>query len=258
MKAAARTAPRWPVVVAITTRCSISQSHASSWSRPGSLHPLTIIRRCCDSPGVTPSGMPRPSHGSNADNCQRGTMPGARLARPSGPGSSTMIRAISILLAEQRPLGPGGIDASEDLVPNLRGVCGVRADGRDVVQRGAECNRVGPTLKTRTGAPGDRRCSAEDEGVQPSVRASRTGARQRAGRGHSELSRLGPDNHFFNGERHQRQIDCAGKKINLIVSHPRDGISVDTRPKAALKSRRQWRRLTQQKVRVGRAPLRDG
>ena len=31
-------------------------------------------------------------------------------------------------------------------------------------------------------------------------------------RGHSDLSLLGPDNHFFNGERHQRQIHCADRK----------------------------------------------
>jgi hypothetical protein len=92
-------------------------------------------------------------------------MPGAWLARPSGSASSTMIRAISILLAEQRPLGPGRIDAPEDLVPDLRGVCGVRADGREVVQRGAECNRVGPTLRLgpghqATGGVQQKECAA--------------------------------------------------------------------------------------------------
>src|SRR6516165_8929372 len=88
------------------------------------------------------------------------TMPGAWLARPSGPASSTMIRAISILLAEQRPLGPGRIDALEDLVPDLRGVSGVRADGRDVVQRGAECSGVGPTLRL---GPGNQATGGVDD-----------------------------------------------------------------------------------------------
>ena len=36
---------------------------------------------------------------------------------------------------------------------------------------------------------------------------------------------------FFNGERHQRQIECAISKIKLIVSHPSAETSVDTRPK---------------------------
>ena len=43
-------------------------------------------------------------------------------------------------------MGPGRIDAPEDLVPDLLGVRRVRADGRDIIQCGAKFDRVGPTL----------------------------------------------------------------------------------------------------------------
>jgi hypothetical protein len=42
---------------------------------------------------------------------------------------------------------------------------------------------------------------------------------------------------FFNGERHQRQIHCAEKKVKLNVSRPCADTSLNTRPNAALDSR---------------------
>ena len=51
------------------------------------------------------------------------------------------------------------------------------------------------------------------------------------------LSLLGPDNPFFNGERHQRQIDSQFQKIRLTISPRLAEASGDSRPQAALRSR---------------------
>jgi hypothetical protein len=53
-------------------------------------------------------------------------------------------------------------------------------------------------------------------------------------RGHSDLSLLGPDHHFFNGERRKRTNHCAGKKRKKSISRPLAETSLDSRPNSAL------------------------